>query len=232
MNHPTARNRHQQGRNGVAVVLLAVAVQLGVAVPAHAHAQLTTTSPALSSIVKVAPRQISVSFNEPVTVAAGGVQLLNSTGTILSKSAAESGPTITMTAPKLRNGRYVVRWRIVSADGHPVTASYSFAVGTPTPAAKPLSGYLSDRTGDITFNLNGNRAGVRTAVVGLKGVEGTLEWKHPKFGAPMVWDLTATGNAMSAVGMIPAAGTWTVTARVRVGEFEERILIGKIEVKA
>lgn len=219
-------------RSVFAAVAVTIATQLISVAPAGAHAELVATSPAANAVVKTAPRTLTVTFDQPVTAAAGDAQLLNARGKILARAAASTGATITIATPKLRPGRYVVRWRITSADGHVVVAASSFAVNTPTPAAKPLSGYLSDGAGNVSFMMNGNRAGVRTAVISLQGAEGTMEWKHPKFGAPMIWKLSAGANAMSAGGMLPAAGTWTVTARVRTGEFDERVLTGKIEVKA
>ena len=219
-------------RMALAFALAAAALASVAATPAHAHAELVATSPVEAAVVNVSPRKVSVTFNEPVTVAAGGVQLLSSQGRVLARSAAADDATVTFTTPRLGKGRYVVRWRATSADGHPIVQSYSFSVGTPTPAAKPLAGYLTDATGNVAFSLDGSRAGARRAVVNVVGLEGVLEWKHPSFGAPMIWKLTPGKGAVSASGMIPAAGDWTVTARIRVSEFDVRILTGRISVKA
>ena len=40
--------------------------------------------------------------------------------------------------PGLGNGSYTVMWRIVSADGHPASGTFSFGVGVPAGAAPPI----------------------------------------------------------------------------------------------
>lgn len=209
---------------------LVAALLVLAAAPAHAHSQLEAATPAIDAELKLSPRSVSLVFNEPVTVAAKGVQLLDAKGKQIAASGAASSATVKFATPKLAPGRYVLRWRVTSADTHIIVASYAFSVNTPTQKAKPAKFTLTDSTGKAIATVDGNGPGLRSVNVAITGLEGTLELKHPLFGAPMLWNLTPAGSSMNATGMIPAAGTWTVTARVRTGQFDERVVVGKLVI--
>lgn len=221
MNTPFARR----------LAALVAAMLVLAAAPAYAHSQLESATPAIDAELKLAPRSVSLVFNEAVTVAAKGVQLLDAKGKQIAASGAVSSATVKFTTPKLAPGRYVVRWRVTSADAHVIVASYAFSVSTSTPKAKPAKFTLADTTGKVVSTVDGNGPGLRSVNVAVTGLEGTLELKHPLFGAPMLWNLNPSGSSMTATGMIPTAGTWTVTARVRTGQFDERVVVGKLVIR-
>ena len=113
---------------------LLAAVLLGTASPASAHAQLTSTDPTDGAVLDAAPSQVTLRFSEGVTVQADGVRVLDRDAARVDGGIAESQGDVVV-APidePLPPGGYVVAWRVVSADGHPVHGAFSFSVGTRT----------------------------------------------------------------------------------------------------
>jgi copper transport protein len=115
-----------------AFVVAVVAVLAITAAPAFAHAQLETSQPDSSAVLDASPTEILLKFDEQVGVSLGGISLLDQKGAPVSIGPAEhvSGDPsrIRASVPKLANGTYVVAWRVISADSHPVQGAFSFVV--------------------------------------------------------------------------------------------------------
>ncbi len=116
-------------RSGLCAVLLACA-GLNVAPTALAHASFQGADPEPDGHLTESPAEIRIRFNEPVTPVA--VRLLDAalepvTGTGAPESA---GHDVRLPlARALPDGWYLVSYRVISADAHPVAASFRFAVG-------------------------------------------------------------------------------------------------------
>jgi len=116
--------------------LAGAALTLLSAAPATAHATLLGTDPADGASLEAPPAQVTLTFNEPVRVADDGVRLLDASGDALPATAASVDRTVELgVPPDLPDGAYVVDWRVISADGHPVSGALTFTVGTPADAA-------------------------------------------------------------------------------------------------
>lgn len=97
---------------------------------AWAHATLVGTDPADGTTVATAPSALVLEFNEPVTPVA--LRLVAPDGQALSLTPALDGTRLMMPAPPaLGNGTYVLSWRVISADGHPVGGAITFSIGSP-----------------------------------------------------------------------------------------------------
>ena len=97
-----------------------------------AHSMLLSSEPADGAVVEAGPSRIELRFNEPVVPVA--LRVIDATGATLhgpgSALRSDDGRvTFELPAP-LANGQYVVSYRVVSADTHPVAGSIAFAVGT------------------------------------------------------------------------------------------------------
>jgi len=113
--------------------LLTLVLLLVGAAPAAAHAALISTSPAAGTRLTDAPHQATITFNEVVTAQAGAVRVYDSRGHRLETgrlSRANGGRSLQVSLPSLDDGGYVVAWRVVSADGHPVGGAVTWRVGT------------------------------------------------------------------------------------------------------
>jgi copper transport protein len=116
---------------GMAVALLGL---FSTASPAAAHAELTTTDPVSGAVLQESPSEVVLVFTEDVAVEADGVRILDSEGKRRDAgTASSSGPAVTAAVDgELSRGGYVVAWRVVSADGHPINGAFQFSVGIRT----------------------------------------------------------------------------------------------------
>lgn len=115
-------------------VVLCLALVLGPARPAWAHAELATSDPADGAVLERGPDKVVLEFTEGVTVQPDGVRVLDAEGKRVDRGTAEATDR-TVRVPLrsvLPDGGYLVAWRVVSADGHPVHGGFSFSVGTRT----------------------------------------------------------------------------------------------------
>jgi copper transport protein len=120
-----------------------LAVGLAGAAPAWAHAELDTSTPGDQAVVAQPPKEVVLRFTEGVGVQPDGVRVLDSSAerVDLGKATA-SDDTVRVPLPDdLPDGGYVVAWRVVSADGHPVHGAFQFFVGSRT----SLDSSLADR---------------------------------------------------------------------------------------
>lgn len=113
-------------RTALVGVLAVVTLLLGAA-PATAHTALKSSDPKKDAEI-APPTQITLTYTEvvrlPRVILTGPDGARHESGT-----ATASGNTVTQPVNgTLADGTYTVGWRVVSADGHPVTGSYKFTV--------------------------------------------------------------------------------------------------------
>ncbi|MER5578795.1 copper resistance CopC/CopD family protein [Streptomyces massasporeus] len=138
---------------GTVLVLL-----LAGAAPASAHSALRGTDPDDGSVLKQAPRHVTLTFTESVGLLDDSFRVFGPdqrrVHTDEAKHADGRSDTARVGLPgKLAQGTYTVAWRVVSADSHPVSGAFSFSVGKPSattgqidtgPVEDPLTGGLHD----------------------------------------------------------------------------------------
>ncbi|HEX6978474.1 MAG TPA: copper resistance protein CopC [Alphaproteobacteria bacterium] len=102
---------------------------------AWAHAGLVETRPDDGAILEHAPGEVILRFNEPVTpivvrvFGPDGLEVaLPARPTVVDRDLRQPLPA------DLPAGGYLVSWRVVSSDTHPIGGSFGFAVGTAPPA--------------------------------------------------------------------------------------------------
>lgn len=104
---------------------------------ASAHASLVSVEPRDGSVLREPPKRIELRFNESVT--AGAINLIDATGRLREDAGvAAKDEAVVVTVPAdLPNGTQIVSYRVISADGHPVTGAVTFSVGAPTATRPP-----------------------------------------------------------------------------------------------
>jgi copper transport protein len=122
-------------------------VLLGPAAPASAHAALVATDPGNGTIVPDAPNKVTLTFSESVQLLPGKIQVLAPDGSRADQGEPTSdGATVTV---PLRSGggrgTYLVSYRVLSADSHPVGGSISYSVGA---ASAPPTSSVDDTAVD------------------------------------------------------------------------------------
>ncbi len=129
-------------RGGRAVLACAVvAVALLAPAAASAHAYLIKTVPSASGIVDVSPPVVALTYDEAVEPRFAIISVTDknakqeTTGAV-RRSASDPDTLVVSLAPHLPEGWYLVYWRAISVDGHPVQGAFTFAVG-PNPGPAP-----------------------------------------------------------------------------------------------
>jgi copper transport protein len=96
--------------------------------PAFAHAFLVRAEPADGAVVAQSPATLKLTFSEPVSPLV--MRIIGPGGEVSAPvSIAAENAIVTIIPPPLRQGTNVLSWRVVSADGHPISGSVLFAVG-------------------------------------------------------------------------------------------------------
>ena len=112
---------------------------------AQAHTVLVGSSPESGARLERAPSAVQLEFNEPVSVVA--LRVLNSAGANIAGPPRMEGGSVQapLSIPQAGLGRYIVSYRVLSEDSHPVAASFEFTVGgepvprRTAPVALPLA---------------------------------------------------------------------------------------------
>ncbi|WP_104524729.1 copper resistance CopC/CopD family protein [Blastococcus atacamensis] len=99
--------------------------------PAAAHASLVSTEPGEGARLDAAPGAVTLRFSEGVSLGAGYARVLDGDQQRVDAGAAEvEGAVLTIPLRgNLPDGGYLVTYRVISADSHPVAGAFSFAVG-------------------------------------------------------------------------------------------------------
>lgn len=117
-------------------VTLAMALSLH-ASPVLAHAMLTKAEPARRAALAKAPVQVRLWFNEAVEKDYAALTLLDANKQPLTDAipqiSADDPKSIVLPLPELPPGKYTVKFRILSVDGHVVDSSYEFTVKSKAP---------------------------------------------------------------------------------------------------
>ena len=127
-------------RARIALVLVAVAGALVLPAAAWAHAVLVRTSPVPSSVVNRPPPVVLLTYSEAVEPRFAIVSVTDAAGKQQTAGAprrsASDPKTLVVPLHHLSQGWYLVYWRVISVDGHPVRGAFTFAVG-PNPGPAP-----------------------------------------------------------------------------------------------
>ena len=112
--------------------------------PAAAHSFLRDAEPKVDAAVARGPRRITLWFNEPVEAQFARIAVLNQKGrrARVQPPAAVAGADALAVrlGRRLPPGRYLVRWRVLSADSHVQSGEFSFRVKRTRKAADAGAG--------------------------------------------------------------------------------------------
>ena len=115
----------------VGLLFAASAALLLPAAPASAHAALESTSPAAGAVVNAPPSQVVLTFSESVRKVPGKIQVLAPDNSRADKGEPVfNGRAVTIPVDARKGtGTYLVTYRVISADSHPVSGSFTYSVG-------------------------------------------------------------------------------------------------------
>jgi copper transport protein len=109
----------------------------GLALTAWAHAYIIKSNPAPGQVLARAPTQVQIWFDEPIASPLDQIQVTGSNGQRVDAGDGHvdaKDPRLIECSlrPGLPDGLYSVQWRVISADGHPVSGVIPFRVGRET----------------------------------------------------------------------------------------------------
>jgi copper transport protein len=120
------------------------------AAPAQAHAVLVSSDPAADALLVTAPSRVTLTFDDTVVSDGSAIRVLDDArhrvddGTVFSPA---NGVLAVALKGGLANGTYTVLWTVTSDDTHPVSGTFSFAVGSRTSTVQDLGPERNDPVG-------------------------------------------------------------------------------------
>ncbi|HEY8332488.1 MAG TPA: copper resistance CopC family protein, partial [Tardiphaga sp.] len=107
---------------------------------ASAHASLVASDPAPEAVLAAAPASLTFSFNEAVEPLAMRIVDRHGVAVDVTQIARSGASLVLMPPATLAPGAYILSWRVVSEDGHPVGGALTFWIGARSAAAPNLVG--------------------------------------------------------------------------------------------
>nr|BFE65378.1 copper resistance protein CopC [Dactylosporangium thailandense] len=116
------------------MLLGALAILVLPAAPASAHAELEKTAPVAGTVLNDMPGEVTLTFSEQVRLVADKIKVIAPDG-----GRADTGKPVVRDQELViplksggAKGTYLVSYRVISADSHPVSGGYSFSYGQPS----------------------------------------------------------------------------------------------------
>jgi copper transport protein len=136
--------------------------------PAAAHAELVSTTPGEGAQLQRAPGEVTLQFSEPVSLGAGYVRVLDGDGDRVDTGApAALDDTVTLPLRgDLPDDGYLVTFRVISADSHPVSGAFGFVVGNGSPVDASVAD-AADDTDPLVTGLTAVARGIGYAGLAL-----------------------------------------------------------------
>ena len=130
---------------------LAIVALVCVVAPAtaNAHARLLLATPADGQVLRAAPRDVVLRFDDPVAVGPGNAAVDGAKRSILAGRPQAHGRTLTIPLKPQARRSDTIRSGVVSDDGHTVVGVLAFAVGSATPHVTLSAGGGGPRAVDL-----------------------------------------------------------------------------------
>ncbi|RNL61277.1 copper resistance protein CopC [Nocardioides marmoriginsengisoli] len=179
----SGQSRARAVRRLVLAAALALLGLLAFAGPASAHATLVGTDPTEGQILTEAPEKATFTFDEPVRAQSGGVHLFDAKGVELEADTRTTDTLLVVDLPEgLADGTYVIAWRVVSSDGHPIAGALTFSIGAPSATVAAATGVSQSSPTSVRASLGIAQALTYLGVFGACGLVAFVLLLLPKEG--------------------------------------------------
>lgn len=172
---------------------------------AAAHDDLVGSDPAPGSTVAALPAQVTLTFSGAVLAEPGTamVAVADATGSPLQVGdPVVSGAVVTQALTGAVSGPVTVQWRVVSADGHPISGEFGFVVAAPAPSPSSTTAPAPSTTGPAPSAAT---AGPADADEGAAAVDGDAG------GVPLYAWLIGGAAVLLAIAVV----VWLLATRSR-----------------
>ncbi|WP_394279023.1 copper resistance protein CopC [Microbacterium sp.] len=146
-------------------VIGALATVVAVAAPASAHDELLASTPTAQAQLHELPAEIELTFSAAILPDGAEIAVIDDEGDNRVASDPAIGTntlTVALDEPgDTSDAGYLVQWRVVSSDGHPISGTIPFAVGSVAPpagdttAAAPIQAATADAGTPIAVVIAG-----------------------------------------------------------------------------
>jgi copper resistance protein C len=127
-----------RARTGSALIMALVLALWGLhSTPVLAHAMLVKAEPPRRAQLTQPPAQVRLWFNEEVEKDYASLAVSHADKPVTEAKpqvTADDPKSILLPLPQLSPGKYTVKFRVLSVDGHVVDSSYDFTVKSKVPA--------------------------------------------------------------------------------------------------
>lgn len=170
-------------------VLAALLLVLGAAPGAVAHSELVSSDPQDGASIEQMPGSVTLTFNEDIDPNFAQVVVADAQDVARPVTVTVDGPRVTLPVPaEVPAGRVEVRYRVVSADGHPVGGEIAFTVtngglttaASSTTAASPTAAPTTAAPGG-TDSTGTDTTAADTTPASVNG-EGSTMWMYALTG--------------------------------------------------
>ena len=142
-------------------LILITLLLLSFAPAAFAHSHLENSTPGNGEVVTEELREIVLTFSGEVEQGST-FELLDSNRKAISiEEMSITDTEVIGTIPNgLENGKYILAWNIISADGHQMDGEYSFEVNLAEAETPPANNNNEDGTGNVNGEVDSNQKDV------------------------------------------------------------------------
>lgn len=185
------------------VLPLVLVVLLATAGPATAHTSLVSTDPGDGASIDVPPTEVVLTFSEKLRQPSEASLVVD--GEAVDADVTVDGARLVITPTDPATGDHEVNYRVVSADGHPVSGTTSFSVGgnadqapvvEPTASEPTVPGQATEPTPQTAPTESASTEPAATDA----DEDGTPVWLWVALGAVVVLGLGAVALARSRAG--------------------------------
>lgn len=220
-------------RRGVRRLLAAVAFLAAtlfssvlLAPSAFAHATLSSSNPADGARLDAVPDQVELAFSEPVGLASGYLRVTDENGDQVDDGSPESdgGRVAVGLREDVADGSFLVSYRLISTDSHPIAGALAFVVGDgPLVAATDAqAGSSSDPVVSAVFS-----------VVRWLSYAGLVLLVGPLVIAALSWSAARTVPALRRLfrlGLVVSLGVAALSVVVQALNVSGRPLTGLLSI--
>lgn len=185
--------------NSLLRLLLVVTALLASPALAFGHAALTSSIPSDGVVLSEAPGQVELEFSEAIT--ALSLALAFPDGSVQPIEASGEGNVLRLSMPASGlSGTYLVIYRVVSEDGHPVGGTLTFSIGRETEGAQTVAANATGGVPSLLLLASGLTYFSMLVVVGTAAVRFRRE------GARRVAENVT--NLFVGLGLLALALSW------------------------
>lgn len=182
-------------------LLVAASVPLA-ASGAQAHSALVSSTPADGDSISEIPDEIVLEFNEDIEPIGNEVVVTGPSGAeVATDELVVDGPVVTQPIDVDGAGDYTVTWRVVSADGHPISGEFSYELRVPQTLEPAETTEAGDEAETTTTEATTDVATTEDTTATDAETTATDEQESEDSGVP-VWLLAVAGAFVLVVALL------------------------------